>query len=732
MRAFLAGRDRDGRASRRLQQAREWVDGQSSTKMDYWEDLKAAELDRREQGATSIQAAYRGWEGRQIAGDRRARVEAATSIQRHYRGVLGRRRATEERWRQLQVVPTLYSLKLLKKRSREVQRSGDWVEYLDPDTGAFWYLQESTKRSTWNAPAAFSDSMTCVWDPWPVPYSSPLDKSCRRVFTNMAEFQSHRLHAHPWQCAACGQRNSSVTFPRCDLCDNTDGLPPPHARDGAKGAVGPPTRKDVGAGVMEGACLGGSGEVDASVGVSDGVLLVQAVSGRPSTSLRVCHQFSHGRCTLSTCPRAHPGIRDDARLERLKARGSRDVFNVTVCPLALANALGDGDPCPNGNRCKMYHPYVRPSTEDIVAKLYPNRNGDRVKLYGSGAVLKGTVVDEVFQGYGVYSWPSGDVFMGQWRDGLRHGPGTFRSADGREYVGTWEGNVREGYGVLTHPNGELYEGQFHRGKIHGVGFLSGAGGDCYQGEFCDGKPEGIGCFTRKNGDKYNGRIRAGEAHGLGVLAYASGEKYKGSFSNDMRSGKGVCFYPNGAKFAGQWERNMHQGFGVYVSPGGRERYVGQWCNSKRHGYGRYIFANGDVYDGDFQRGQACGQGVYRYAKTGGDAGDCYVGGWEADRRHGKGILRWANGSRYEGYWKAGAIEGKGVFQYGGGDCYRGEFHASKKHGRGVYVWANGNSYTGDFCWGAIAGFGELIYETTGHRYKGHWRDGRKHGVGTFW
>lgn len=37
MRAFLARRDRDGRASRRLQQAREWVDGHSSTKMVYWE-----------------------------------------------------------------------------------------------------------------------------------------------------------------------------------------------------------------------------------------------------------------------------------------------------------------------------------------------------------------------------------------------------------------------------------------------------------------------------------------------------------------------------------------------------------------------------------------------------------------------------------------------------------------------------------------------------------------------
>lgn len=37
MRAFLAERERDGRASRRLQQAREWVDAQSSIKMDYWE-----------------------------------------------------------------------------------------------------------------------------------------------------------------------------------------------------------------------------------------------------------------------------------------------------------------------------------------------------------------------------------------------------------------------------------------------------------------------------------------------------------------------------------------------------------------------------------------------------------------------------------------------------------------------------------------------------------------------
>ena len=43
------------------------------------------------------------------------------------------------------------------------------------------------------------------------------------IIRNMVEFQSHRLHAHPWQCEACGQRNTSVSFPRCELCGNSAG-----------------------------------------------------------------------------------------------------------------------------------------------------------------------------------------------------------------------------------------------------------------------------------------------------------------------------------------------------------------------------------------------------------------------------------------------------------------------------------------------------------------------------
>lgn len=68
-----------------------------------------------------------------------------------------------------------------------------------------------------------------------------------------------------------------------------------------------------------------------------------------------------------------------------------------VCPAALAAALGKAPPCPSGQECNMYHPYVRPPTTEIIAKIYPRRNGERTKVYPSGAALQGTVVNEVFQ-----------------------------------------------------------------------------------------------------------------------------------------------------------------------------------------------------------------------------------------------------------------------------------------------------------------------------------------------
>lgn len=40
------------------------------------------------------------------------------------------------------MVPSAYALKLLRQRSRVVQQADGWIEYFDPDTAAFWYLEE--------------------------------------------------------------------------------------------------------------------------------------------------------------------------------------------------------------------------------------------------------------------------------------------------------------------------------------------------------------------------------------------------------------------------------------------------------------------------------------------------------------------------------------------------------------------------------------------------------------
>lgn len=48
----------------------------------------------------------------------------------------------------------------------------------------------------------------------------PWTSSAFPVTRNMVEFQAHRANAHPWQCPACANRNSGLSFPRCELCGN--------------------------------------------------------------------------------------------------------------------------------------------------------------------------------------------------------------------------------------------------------------------------------------------------------------------------------------------------------------------------------------------------------------------------------------------------------------------------------------------------------------------------------
>jgi len=82
-------------------------------------------------------------------------------------------------------------------------------------------------------------------------------------------------------------------------------------------------------------------------------------------------------------------------------------------------------------------------------------------------------------------------------------------------------------------------------------------------------------------------------------------------------------------------------------------------------------------------------------------------------------------AQYEGEFKAGKKDGKGVKTWPNGDRYEGDFVEDRKQGRGVYTWGRGpwegERYEGEFAGDRRNGFGEYRY-SSGDIYRGPWRD----------
>ncbi|OMJ71859.1 hypothetical protein SteCoe_29831 [Stentor coeruleus] len=62
--------------------------------------------------------------------------------------------------------------------------------------------------------------------------------------------------------------------------------------------------------------------------------------------------------------------------------------------------------------------------------------------------------------------------------------------------------------------------------------------------------------------------------------------------------------------------------------------------------------------------------------------------------------------------------------------YQGEWRNNKKHGKGVYKWADGRVYSGNWKKDLYDGYGKMIWPD-GSKYKGEWRKGKQHGNGRY-
>ena len=73
----------------------------------------------------------------------------------------------------------------------------------------------------------------------------------------------------------------------------------------------------------------------------------------------------------------------------------------------------------------------------------------------------------------------------------------------------------------------------------------------------------------------------------------------------------------------------------------------------------------------------------------------------------------------------------GIYDYNkidGLDVYKGEWKNGKRHGEGTFLYKDGSQYKGDWSLDIKSGAGEQIYPD-GTKYKGNWKNNKYHGMG---
>ena len=94
--------------------------------------------------------------------------------------------------------------------------------------------------------------------------------------------------------------------------------------------------------------------------------------------------------------------------------------------------------------------------------------------------------------------------------------------------------------------------------------------------------------------------------------------------------------------------------------------------AKKHGRGILKFANGDSYNGEWNDDKRSGHGIYQFA-----TGNRYKGGWKDNVQYGRGVMMYRNGDSCEGDWRGkrllgtgkGCVEGKSRYQGRKVKCY---------------------------------------------------------------
>jgi hypothetical protein len=128
-------------------------------------------------------------------------------------------------------------------------------------------------------------------------------------------------------------------------------------------------------------------------------------------------------------------------------------------------------------------------------------------------------------------------------------------------------------------------------------------------------------------------------------------------------------------------------------------YVGTLLDGRgllRHGKGTMRYLDGSVHTGEWDQGDIHGKGTMRYSD-----GSHYTGQWQRGLYHGPGTLTMMAAHRcvevVAGQWCEGKMHGPAVRSHWNGAWYQGTYHFNQRHGTGSYQSTNGDTYDGQVC-----------------------------------
>ncbi len=359
---------------------------------------------------------------------------------------------------------------------------------------------------------------------------------------------------------------------------------------------------------------------------------------------------------------------------------------------------------------RVVQPKVNSVSAPVQAEKSTAPQGDlsakptRKEFNYDDGVYVGEAIGNRPHGYGTRFYTNGRKYEGNWNLGNMHGSGTFTYRNGDTWSGEWEnGNPLNGSGRCHVSDGKTtvwYEGTLKNGKLTGEGkryvdnkltregnfangLLNGNGvaynddGTECRGEFADGKPfNAQGYYPIGRGDFiYCGTWTNGSPNGQGRLVSSDGkERVEGYFQNGL-NGNVVWYYKNGRRYEGAVKNGQRHGKGRLISEKNVLIYDGDYVNGKSDGKGVFYSNSGWKYEGDFKGGLRHGQGTMFYNQG------YWVGEWkDGERWKGNGLILFYDdngvetGKFYNGYMVNGKAAGRGILRFPDGSRFDGEFY----------------------------------------------------------